>query len=120
MPCKKLQTDFLSQIACFRVDNDAFEKTAIYTFLFFPAGCCQEVGDVKHSRFYIEPRYPAFDTTISDSPVLVFLGMDAVLKIIDRTNITLIYCLPGSKVQQIARDKGIPVRPLSEFQMEDA
>lgn len=29
-------------------------------------------------------------------------------------------CLPGSKVQQIARDKGIPVRPLSEFQMEDA
>ena len=46
--------------------------------------------------------------------------MDAVLKIIDPTNIALIYCLPGSKVQQIARDKGIPVRPLSEFQMEDA
>ena len=46
--------------------------------------------------------------------------MDAVLKIIDRTDIALIYCLPGSKVQQIARDKGIPVRPLSEFQMEDA
>ena len=68
----------------------------------------------------IEPRYPEFDRTISDSPVLAFLGMDAVLKIIDRTNIALIYCLPGSKVQQIARDKGIPVRPLSEFQMEDA
>lgn len=117
--CKKLQTVSFPK-SLLRVDNDAFEKTAITRFI-FPAGV-QEVGDVKHSRFYIEPRYPAFDSTISesDSPVLVFLGMDAVLKIIDRTNIALIYCLPGSKVQQIARDKGIPVRPLSEFQMEDA
>lgn len=115
--CKKLQTVSFPE-PLLRVDNDAFEKTAITRFI-FPAGV-QEVGDVKHSRFYIEPRYPAFDTTISDSPVLVFLGMDAVLKIIDRTHIALIYCLPGSRAQQIARDKGIPVRPLSEFQMEDA
>ena len=115
--CKKLQTVSFPE-SLLRVDNDAFEKTAITRFI-FPAGV-QEVGDVKHSRFYIEPRYPAFDSTISDSPVLVFLGMDAVLKIIDRTNIALIYCLPGSRAQQIARDKGIPVRPLSEFQMEDA
>ena len=115
--CKKLQTVSFPE-SLLRVDNDAFEKTAITRFI-FPAGV-QEVGDVKHSRFYIEPRYPAFDSTKSDSPVLVFLGMDAVLKMIDRTHITLIYCLPGSKVQQIARDKGIPVRPLSEFQMDDA
>ena len=115
--CKKLQTVSFPE-SLLRVDNDAFEKTAITRFI-FPAGV-QEVGDVKHSRFYIEPRYPAVDGTISDRPVLVFLGMDAVLKIIDRTHIALIYCLPGSKVQQIARDKGIPVRPLSEFQMEDA
>lgn len=115
--CKKLQTVSFPE-SLLRVDNDAFETTAITRFI-FPAGV-QEVGDVKHSRFYIEPRYPEFDRTISDSPVLVFLGMDAVLKIIDPTNIALIYCLPGSKVQQIARDKGIPVRPLSEFQMEDA
>ena len=115
--CKKLQTVSFPE-SLLRVDNDAFETTAITRFI-FPAGV-QEVGDVKHSRFYIEPRYPEFDRTISDRPVLVFLGMDAVLKIIDRTHIALIYCLPGSKVQQIARDKGIPVRPLSEFQMEDA
>lgn len=115
--CKKLQTVSFPE-SLLRVDNDAFEKTAITRFI-FPAGV-QEVGDVKHSRFYIEPRYPEFDRTIPDSPVLVFLGMDAVLKIIDPTNIALIYCLPGSKVQRIARDKGIPVRPLSEFQMEDA
>lgn len=115
--CKKLQTVSFPE-SLLRVDNDAFETTAITRFI-FPAGV-QEVGDVKHSRFYIEPRYPEFDRTIPDSPVLVFLGMDAVLKIIDPTNIALIYCLPGSKVQQIARDKGIPVRQLSEFQMEDA
>ena len=115
--CKKLQTVSFPE-SLLRVDNDAFEKTAITRFI-FPAGV-QEVGDVKQSRFYIEPRYPAVDGIIPDSPVLVFLGMDAVLKIIDPTNIALIYCLPGSKVQQIARDKGIPVRPLSEFQMEDA
>lgn len=115
--CKKLPTVSFPE-SLLRVDNDAFEKTAITRFI-FPAGV-QEVGDVKHSRFYIEPRYPAVDGIISDRPVLVFLGMDAVLKIIDHTHIALIYCLPGSKVQQIARDKGIPVRPLSEFQMEDA
>lgn len=115
--CKKLQTVSFPE-SLLRVNNDAFEKTAITRFI-FPAGV-QEVGDVKHSHFYIEPRYPAFDRTISDRPVLVFLGMDAVLKIIDHIHIALIYCLPGSKVQQIARDKGIPVRPLSEFRMEDA
>ncbi len=115
--CKKLQTVSFPE-SLLRVDNDAFEKTAITRFI-FPAGV-KEVGDVKHSRFYIEPRYPTFDRTISDRPVLVFLGMDAVLKIIDCTHIALIYCLPGSKVQQIARDKGIPVRPLSEFQVEES
>lgn len=113
--CKKLQTVSFPE-SLLRVDNDAFEKTAITRFI-FPASV-QEVGDVKHSRFYIEPLYPTYDSVISDRPVLVFLGMDTVLKSVD--NVALIYCLPGSKVQQIARDHGIPVRPLSEFQMEDA
>lgn len=113
--CKKLQTVSFPE-SLLRVDNDAFEKTAITRFI-FPASV-QEVGDVKHSRFYIEPLYPTYDSVISDRPVLVFLGMDTVLKSVD--NVALIYCLPGIKVQQIARDHGIPVRPLSEFQMEDA
>lgn len=113
--CKKLQTVSFPE-SLLRVDNDAFEKTAITRFI-FPASV-QEVGDVKHSRFYIEPLYPTYNSVISDRPVLVFLGMDTVLKSVD--NVALIYCLPGSRVQQIARDHGIPVRPLSEFQMEDA
>ena len=115
--CKKLQTVSFPE-SLLRVDNDAFEKTAITRFI-FPAGV-QEVGDVKHSRFYFEPLYPTYNSVISDKPVLVFLGMDAVLERADRTHIALIYCLPGSKVQQIARDKDIPVRPLSEFQMEES
>lgn len=63
--CKKLQTVSFPE-SLLRANNDAFEKTAITRFI-FPAGV-QEVGDVKHSHFYIEPRYPAFDRTISDRP----------------------------------------------------
>ena len=114
--CTKLRTVSFPE-SLLRVDHDAFEKTAITRFI-FPAGV-QEVVDVKHSCVYINPRVPQLRQSRPDSPVLVFLGMDAVLERADRTHIALIYCLPGSRVQQIARDHGIPVRPLSEFQMED-
>ena len=112
--CKKLQTVSFPE-SLLRVDNDAFEKTAITCFV-FPAGV-QEIGDVKHSCVYINPRVPQLLRSRPDSPTLVFLGMDTALSSVD--NVALIYCLPGSKVQQFARNWGIPVRPLSEFQMEN-
>lgn len=34
-------------------------------------------------------------------------------------NVKTIYCLPGSAIQKYAREYGIPIKPLSEFKMED-
>lgn len=49
--------------------------------------------------------------------VCVFLGKDTT--VCDYGfSASLIYCLPGSKIQQIAREHGVPMRPLSEFRME--
>ncbi len=115
--CTKLRTVTFPE-SLLRVYNDAFEKTAITRFV-FPAGV-QEVGDVKRSCVYINPHVPQLRRSQPDSPTLVFLGMDTVLSSVD--NVALIYCLPGSKVQQIARGayRAIPVRPLSEFQVEES
>ena len=52
----------------------------------------------------------------------VFLGHDTVVKA-DRYNsfneVERIYCLPGSNIQQFARQHNIPIKPLSEFRMEE-
>lgn len=34
-------------------------------------------------------------------------------------DVSLIYCLPGSKAQKYAREHNIPMKPLSEFNMAD-
>lgn len=55
--------------------------------------------------------------------ICVFLGKDTVVDVETFkhfTFVSLIYCLPGSKIQQIAREWSIPIKPLSEFKMEDA
>jgi uncharacterized coiled-coil protein SlyX len=56
--------------------------------------------------------------------VCVFLGKDTEIfttvgkkSILSR--VSLIYCLPGSKIQRIAREHSIPIKPISEFRMED-
>ena len=55
--------------------------------------------------------------------VMVFLGKNTDIKIsslADRLNgVTMIYCLPGSTIQKYARKHNIPIKPLSEFNMEN-
>ncbi len=48
----------------------------------------------------------------------VFLGKDTRIEAGYLLNIGLIYCLPGSNVQKVAREQSIPIKPLSEFRME--
>ena len=55
----------------------------------------------------------------------VFLGKETIieggLSSINTAfhGVGLIYCLPGSQVQKYAREHQIPIKPLSEFRMED-
>ena len=55
---------------------------------------------------------------------LVFLGKNT--GVINEYNsyrsleaVSMIYCLPGSVIQKYAREHHIPMKPLSEFNMED-
>lgn len=54
----------------------------------------------------------------------VFLGKDTdifttVAKKSILSRVALIYCLPGSKIQKVAREHSIPIKPLGEFRSED-
>lgn len=52
----------------------------------------------------------------------VFLGRNTVVNVGNFqpfTYVTLIYCLPGSKVQEMARKENIPMKPLNEFRMSE-
>ncbi|MCD7892061.1 MAG: leucine-rich repeat domain-containing protein [Erysipelotrichaceae bacterium] len=53
----------------------------------------------------------------------VFLGKETEIVFLEDNsnifyNVNMIYCLPGSNVQKVARMNGISIKPLSEFRME--
>ena len=53
--------------------------------------------------------------------VCVFLGKNTVIEGRSYESFQLvgqIYCLPGSNVQKYAREHAIPMKPLSEFDLE--
>lgn len=63
-----------------------------------------------------------FGSSYTNEITCVFLGKDTNLTdkfYVTFYNVSLVYCLPGSKMQQIARERSIPIKPLSEFKMEE-
>lgn len=93
------------------VEFKSFEGTSIGTMI-FPSS----VKKVSKETFGV--RY----TRNEHDVVCVFLGKDTVVDVdsIDSfACVSLIYCLPGSKIQQIAREHSIPMKPLSAFRMEN-
>ncbi len=86
------------------VQSYSFEGTSISTMI-FPSN----VKQVSNGTF----GYNYNDV------VCVFLGKETVVDKGSFTSVSLIYCLPGSKIQQIARERKIPMKPLSDFRMED-
>ena len=90
------------------VDSGCFSATKISTII-FPSN----VKEISKDTFYNKWRHTTTSVTC------VFLGKDTTIYgAAQPRNVSLIYCLPGSKIQQIAREYGIPMRPLSEFRME--
>lgn len=107
--CEKLREISLPD-ALSSVEFKSFEGTSISTMI-FPSSV------KKVSRETFGDNY----TRNALNVVCVFLGKDTVVDVESYKSfayVSLIYCLPGSKIQQIAREHSIPMKPLSAFRME--
>lgn len=106
------------------INECAFAGTSLQTMI-FPKGLKRLSGAVftPESRFAFNcnnNKYYVVEKNKNTQEIAcIFLGLDT--KIVSDTfdGVSLIYCLPGSKVQRFAREHSIPVKPLSEFKMED-
>ena len=108
--CKRLRNLVLPDTLR-EIGRNSFEDTSIET-LVFP----QSVKKVSHELFGDEFSRTKRQITCA------FLGMDTEItedKYHAFLMVTEIYCLPGSAVQRYAREKKIPMKPLSEFRFED-
>lgn len=102
--CRKLEQINLPETV--QVIGACFKNTAIKT-LIIPSSVLQISNNV-------------FDGGIN-RVVCVFLGKNTVIEGRSYESFQLvgqIYCLPGSNVQKYAREHAIPMKPLSEFDLE--
>lgn len=93
------------------IEASCFEETKIDTII-FPGNVTNVSREGFGNRF----------TRNSNHVICVFLGKDTTVDMKSFESfyrVSLIYCLPGSRIQQIARECSIPMKPLSEFRMED-
>ena len=104
--CRKIRSVTLPE-SLSEIGYKAFGETSISTMI-FPSNVKQVSKDTFDDNY----------TRTKHDVVCVFLGKDTTID--GRLeNVSLIYCLPGSKIQQAARQYSIPIKPLSEFRMED-
>lgn len=109
--CSKLHSVTLPE-SLSEIDSWAFEGTSVSTII-FPSG----MKKVSHEAF---GQSSFLKSSINVN--CVFLGKDTTIDGSDfeRFNyVSQIYCLPGSNAQKYAREHNIPMKPLSEFRMED-
>lgn len=108
--CSKLKDISLPE-SLEEIGFHAFTDTAI-SMLIIPQG----VKTVSHRLF-------AHSYTRSNRQITcVFLGTETEVTVKDNEpfyRVAMIYCLPGSAVQKYAREQKIPIKPISEFRMED-
>lgn len=102
--CKKVCSVSLPE-SLSEIGTKAFAETSITTII-FPSMVTKVSKEIFDDRYSRNPRkvicaFLGKDTTVDGRPV----------------NVSLIYCLPGSKIQQAAREYSIPIKPLSEFRM---
>ncbi len=89
------------------IERNCFLNTGI-KYIIIPA----KTERVSFEVFGLVPR--------SARIAMVFCGEETTIHPEGTVNdVSVIYCLPGSKMQKYAREHKIPMRPLSEFNMED-
>lgn len=111
--CSSLKEFLLPQRVAM-IESGVFQETGIRTMI-VPA----QVEIVHPDAFYSS----SFFTSTPAEPMVECVFLGAKTKISDHwkdnftsfTNVSCIYGLPGSKVEEIAIKKDLPFRPLSEF-----
>ena len=89
------------------LESNVFRDTAINT-LIIPENVQRVSNCVIGSNFYRDANV-----------TFVFLGKETTIDGERLKNVKMIYCLPGSNAQKHAREYNIPMKPLSEFKMEE-
>ncbi len=106
--CQKLEQINLPETV--QVIGECFENTAIKT-LIIPSS----VSKISNKVFGDDVLRRI------NNIVCVFLGKNTVIECGNYgtlCRVGQIYCLPGSNVQKFAREHSIPMKPLSEFDLE--
>lgn len=104
--CKKMTTAYIGK-SLMALETLVFEDTKINT-LIIP----ENVQSVS-SEAFANGFHRGADV------ICVFLGKETTIIGGKLYNVKMIYCLPGSNAQKHAREHNIPVKPLSEFKMEE-
>ena len=96
---------------------DSLQYIKLDAFIYTRMRCIIIPSSVKSLNYGLD-RY---GSKIYEKIVYVFLGKETnvSLGINEEFPASLVYCLPGSKVVKIAREHNIPMKPLSEFNLED-
>ena len=63
--------------------------------------------------------FDIFSNKKASSVQCAFEGMNTTIFNWRLKNIKTIYCLPGSTIQKYSREHNIPIKPLSEFKLEE-
>ena len=102
--CQKIRSVSLPE-SLSEIHREAFAETSITTVIF--PNMVTKISNEAFGKEY---------SGSSGEVICAFLGKDTTVD--GRpANVSLIYCLPGSKIQQAAREYSIPIKPLSEFRI---
>lgn len=111
--CTKLSSVLLPD-SLLQIGSKAFGMTAITTIV-FP----ETVKTLSLDIFYDKDSFGYWYGKNPRQIVCVFLGKNTIVDGSSFANVSLIYCLPGSKIQQFAREHSIPTKPLSDYKTEN-
>lgn len=119
--CLKLKNLLLPDMLK-KVDADCFNNTALKTVV-FPANVEEISGRIFYRSIYSTSDYKRDPKR--EFVTCVFLGRETIIRssssLYDDSlrGVSLIYCLPGSKIQKFARENSIPMKPLNEFSSDE-
>ena len=127
--CHNLERiDFGSQVE--QIEYGAFKECNLLRNILLPDTLLDVKARVLEGTSVTKVFFPSSVKKVSkemfgdrytrNNVVCAFLGKDTIVEIgtfESFHNVVLIYCLPGSQIQQIAREHSIPIKPLREFRM---
>lgn len=114
--CESL-SDIVLPESLIEIEDACFSNTAIKAII-IPQNVQKVHGEVFGGNLWeisAKHKYKVACVFLGrDTEIFSTVGKKSIL-----SRVSLIYCLPGSRIQKVAREHSIPIKPLSEFRMED-